>query len=211
MFFESRNGSKYRIVTNPSVFTNRNNASQQLRDIVLQRQAKPGEGGGRYEDSLRYITAAIWAQEDLSIIREHEALPPEIDLVTFYKWGLTSVQPFKLQVIQDLARALYDRAATWQPEARLLGNISAARLVALSNWVLHPDGEQVPAPIHDTAVELQRYAANHCASVLLCESCADERTGWNVEMQGIEAKDLVILARVLVAMPTTDMVMSEAL
>ena len=211
MFFESRNGSKYRIVTNLSVFNDRNNANQQLRDIVLQRQAKPGEGGGRYEDSLRYITAAIWAQEDLSIIREHEALPPEIDLLRFYQWGLTDTQPFKLSAIQGLAKALYDRATTWQPEARLLGNISAGRLVALSNWMLHPDGEQVPAPIHDTAVELQRCAANHCAAVLLCESCADERTGWLVEMQGIQAKDLVMLARVLVSLPTTDMVMSEAL
>ena len=211
MFFESRNGSKYRIVTNPSIFANRNNASEQLQDIVLQRQAKPGEGGGRYEDNFRYITTAIWAQEDLSIIREHETLPPEIDFLTFYQWGLTSVQPFKLRVIQDFAKALHDRAATWQPEARLLGNISAARLVDLSNWVLHPDGEQVPAPIHDTAVELQRCAANHCASVPLCESCADEKTGWLVEMQGIQARDLVMLARAVVAMPTTDMVMSEAL
>ena len=211
MFFESRNGSKYRIVTNRSIFTDRNNANQQLRDIILQRQAKPGEGGGRYEDSFRYITAAIWAQEDLSIIRENEAIPPEIDLVKFYQWGLTDIQPLKLPAIQSLARALYDRAATWQPEACLLGNISAANLAALSNWVLHPDGEQVPASIHDTAVNLYRCAGNHCAAVPLCESCADERTGWLVEMQGIQAKDLVMLARVVVAMPTTDMVMSEAL
>jgi hypothetical protein len=94
MFFVSENGQTYRITSHQSIFSGRNNAEQQNHDVVLQRQwCGWSEGGAICEDGHRYVTVAVWAKEDLTVIRHYETIPPEIDEAKLYQWGMTDTPP----------------------------------------------------------------------------------------------------------------------
>jgi len=96
MIFVSENGQTYRLTSHQSIFTSRNNAEQCLHDIVLQRQSgrwSSPEGGARGEDGHRYAIAAVWAKEDLAVIRHYETIPPEIDEAMLFQWGMTDLPP----------------------------------------------------------------------------------------------------------------------
>ncbi len=127
MFFVSKNGIRYRITSRPSIFTDRNNARQQLHDIVLQKQSRGySEGGGKYEDGNRYITVAVWAQEDLAVIRHYEKLPPEISEARLHQWGLTNMDGTSPDAHNDhgLFTTSVGRDGFWQWCAKPPGNDS---------------------------------------------------------------------------------------
>jgi hypothetical protein len=96
MILVSENGQTYRLTSHQSIFTSRNNAEQQLHDIVLQRQSgrwSSLEGGARGKDGHMYVTAAVWAKEDLAVIRQYETIPSEIDGAMLFQWGMTDTPP----------------------------------------------------------------------------------------------------------------------
>ena len=96
MIFVSENGQTYRLTSHQSIFTNRNNAEQQLHDVVLQRQSgrwSSPEGGARDKNGYMYVTVAVWAKEDLAVIRHYETIPPEIDGEMLFQWGMTDTPP----------------------------------------------------------------------------------------------------------------------
>jgi len=96
MFFVSENGQTYRITSHQSIFTSRNNAAQRLHDVVLQRQSGKWsslEGGAKCEDGYLYVIVAVWAKENLAVIRHYETIPPEIDAAMLYQWGMTDTPP----------------------------------------------------------------------------------------------------------------------
>ncbi|MDW9481359.1 hypothetical protein GOB57_22185 [Sinorhizobium meliloti] len=87
MFMQSENGKHYRITSHPSIFTSRNNDHHQLHDIVIQRRSGFSEGGAMAEDGNLYVIVAVLAKEDLSVLREHERLPPEVTEDMLHQWG----------------------------------------------------------------------------------------------------------------------------